>query len=469
MFYLSVLCFQKQKKEMRTTINLGIFGIGILMALSTGCSKESGCKDPLAVNYNPSADKDCCCYYEANTTTDNVVVSGSITSNTTWTSNNIYELAGKVVVENNATLTIQPGTIIKGRTGTGSLASALIISRGAKIMAEGTASQPIIFTSVIDNITSGQLVGSNLSETDNGRWGGLIILGNARISAEEGDNMAQIEGIPANEAYGSYGGSDDSDNSGVVRYVSVRHGGALIGEGNEINGITLGGVGNGTVIDHVEVVANEDDGIEFFGGSVNVTNALIAFQKDDGIDIDQNYSGTVDNFFVIHGVSTDEALEIDGPEGTLADGYFTLRNGTIRNTTPGTGSAADLKSKAQGTIENVSFWGYDGGSWLKVRASFQEDCITPKSDAYSYLTEVPATLVISGCAFGNPSGDDILNVYTASTDANTVTCPVPASYQTDADLLFNSLNPLQNISSTTVGADLSQFDNWSWAYIKNKY
>jgi hypothetical protein len=456
-------------KTILNTWSKALFTAGLLIAIGTGCSKETGCKDPLAANYDPNAEKDCCCFYEIITESDNTVISGSITSNTTWTSDNIYELAGKVVVENNATLTIQPGTIIKGRTGTGSLASALIISRGAKLMAEGNSSQPIIFTSIIDNIAIGQLVGSNLSELDNGRWGGLIILGNARISAEEGDDMAQIEGIPANEAYGAYGGDDDNDNSGIIRYVSVRHGGALIGEGNEINGITLGGVGSGTVIDHVEVVANEDDGIEFFGGSVNVTNVIIAFQKDDGIGIDQNYSGTVDNFFVIHGVSTDEGLEIDGPEGSLSDGYFTLRNGTIRNTTPGTGSAADLKSKAQGTIENVTFWGYDGGSWMKVRASFQEDCSTPKSDAYSYFIQTPAKLTIIGCEFGNPIGDDIFKVYTASTDANTVTCPVPANYQTDADFLFNPLNPLQNASTASVGADLSQFDNWSWAYLKNKY
>jgi len=441
----------------------------IVLFTLTSCSKETGCTDPNAENFNPNADNDCCCYYTAVTSTSNTVVSGSIISNTTWSSDKVYELAGKVVVENGATLTIQPGTIIKGRTGTGSLASALIITRDAKIMAEGTVTEPIIFTSVIDNISLGQLAGTNLSESDNGRWGGLIILGNARISAEQGDNVAQIEGIPANESYGAYGGNNDADNSGVVRYVSIRHGGALIGEGNEINGITLGGVGNGTTIDHVEVVANEDDGIELFGGSVNVTNILIAFQKDDGIDIDQNYSGTIDNFLVIHGISTDEGLEIDGPEGSLNDGYFTLRNGTVRNTTPGIGSAADLKSKAQGTLENISFSGYDGGAWLKMRSSFQEDCNSPKSDAYSYYVATPATLQILGCEFGNTGSVDLLNVYTTSTDPTTTTCQVPASYQTEADALFNALNPLQNANTATVGADLSQFNNWTWAWINNKF
>jgi hypothetical protein len=456
-------------KTTMTSWKKGAALVGLIIAISTGCSKETGCMDPYADNFNPNASKDCCCYYTSTQENGNKVVSGSITSSTTWTADNIYELAGKVVVENSATLTIQAGTIIKGRTGTGSMASALIIARGAKIMAEGTSSKPIIFTSIIDNISYGQLTGSNLSELDNGRWGGLIILGNAPISAEQGDNVAQIEGIPANESYGSYGGSNPADNSGVIQYVSIRHGGALIGEGNEINGLTLGGVGNGTFIDHIEVVANEDDGIEFFGGTVNVSNILIAFQKDDGIDIDQNYAGTIDNFFVIHGVATDEGLEIDGPEGTLNNGFFTLRNGTVRCTTPGIGSAMDLKSKAQGTIENVSFFGYDGGSWVKIRASFQEDCSTVKSDAYSYFMESPARLTITGCEFGNPAGDDIFKVYTASTNANTVNCSVPSSYQTNADFLFNSMNTLQNSSSPSTGADLSEFSNWTWSDLKNKY
>jgi len=171
-----------------------------------------------------------------------------------------------------------------------------------------------------------------LDETFNNLWGGLIILGNAPISAKSGDTEAQIEGIPADEEFGKYGGMDPEDNSGIIKYVSVRHGGTLIGDNNEINGITFGGVGNGTTVEYIEVVANLDDGVEFFGGTVNVKNVIVANGEDDGLDIDQNYSGTIENAFVIQSGATagDNALEIDGPEGTTyTDGLFTIKNVTL--------------------------------------------------------------------------------------------------------------------------------------------
>jgi hypothetical protein len=268
-------------------------------------------------------------------------VSGAITVSTTWTNDNIYKINQKVVVDAGATLTIQEGTIIKGTPGTGSLASALIIARGAKINAVGTASEPIIFTSSSDNIEVGQTAGTNLDENDRGLWGGLIILGNAPCSFSGNIPEAQIEGIPADDTFGLYGGPDAADNSGVLSYISIRHGGALIGEGNEINGLTLGGVGNGTVINNIEVVANVDDGIEFFGGTVNASNLLVWAQGDDALDIDQAYSGTIDNAVVVLGDFSDHAFEIDGPEGS-ASGSFTIQNATIiGNTVTENGEYAD--------------------------------------------------------------------------------------------------------------------------------
>ncbi|TNE29875.1 MAG: hypothetical protein EP346_04840 [Bacteroidetes bacterium] len=379
--------------------------------------------------------------------TSNVIVSGLISSNTTWSSDNIYQLAGRVVVDENVTLTIEPGTIIKGQTETGSLASVLIISRGGKIDAEGTAANPIIFTSLDDNIEKGQRVGTNLSRTQNELWGGLIILGKAPISAENGDTETNIEGLPANEAYGLYGGTDVNDNSGTLKYVSVRHGGTTIGEGNEINGITFGGVGAGTVVDQVEVYATLDDGIECFGGSVNINNALIYFQGDDGVDLDMNYSGAFTNFAVIHGdgIGTDEGLEIDGPENsTYTNGMFSLVNGTV-TALGNDGSPADLKSKAQGTITNVKF-SYPDGATLKVRASYQNDCADSKTDAFTHLTDATPTLVIAGSEF-----DGGVSVYTGSTDNNDVDCTVPAVDQTAAEAVV--------VSTTATGADMSV---WSW-------
>ncbi|HLU51618.1 MAG TPA: hypothetical protein VKZ42_05590, partial [Flavobacteriaceae bacterium] len=192
-----------------------------------------------------------------------IIKSGILTQDETWTAENIYVLDGKVVVNENVTLTIEPGTIIKGEQGQETLASALIVDQGAKLIAEGTANRPIIFTSILDNIQVGQTWGTNLNVEDNGLWGGIIILGKAPISVSGDVLTAQIEGIPANEPFGQYGGTVSNDNSGILRYVSIRHGGITIGQDNEINGLTLGGVGSGTIIEHIEIVANQDDGIEW--------------------------------------------------------------------------------------------------------------------------------------------------------------------------------------------------------------
>ena len=297
---------------------------------------------------------------------EEIAVTGSITANTTWTNDKVYVLNQKVVVDNGATLTIEAGTIIKGTTGTGSLASALIISRGSKINAVGTASSPIIFTSTSDNINCGEIAGTNLGPNNRGLWGGLLILGNAPCSFSGDVAESQIEGIPADDTFGLYGGTDATDNSGILKYVSIRHGGALIGEGNEINGLTLGGVGTGTIIDNIEIVANVDDGIEFFGGTVNASNLLVWAQGDDGLDIDQAYSGTISNAVVALHSASDHALEIDGPEGS-ATGSFTLENITlIGNTDTPDGEYADYRKAATGTTRNVFAYGFKASSDVEL-------------------------------------------------------------------------------------------------------
>ena len=298
---------------------------------------------------------------------DNIVnVSGMISESTTWTNDNIYVLNQKVVVSSGVVLTIQAGTIIKGTEGNGSLASALIVAQGGKLNAVGTATEPIIFTSINDNIEVGQTAGTNLDETNSGLWGGLIVLGNAPCSFSGDVEVVQIEGIPADDTFGLYGGGDATDNSGVYQYISIRHGGALIGEGNEINGLTLGGVGSETIIDNIEVVANVDDGIEFFGGTVNASNLLVWAQGDDGLDIDQGYSGTINNAIVVLGSNSDHAFEIDGPEGT-ATGSFTLKNATIiGNSITENGEYADYRSGAMGTTENIYAYGFKDSSDVEL-------------------------------------------------------------------------------------------------------
>ncbi len=430
-------------------LKFGAMIIAASLALGTTSCKK-GCTDPTSINYDDKAKKDDgSCLVTPVSETDNVQKAGTISSDETWTSTNVYELVGKVVVESGVTLTIEPGTIIKGKEGSGTLASALVVSQGARIKAVGTASQPIIFTSVLDNIEIGELSGTNLSETDQGLWGGIIIVGYAPISAAEGDVLSQIEGIPVSDAFGAFGGTNPTDNSGTMSYISIRHGGALIGAGNEINGLTLGGVGSGTSISNIEIVSNLDDGIEFFGGTVNVSNILVGFQGDDGIDIDMNYSGTVSNFMVINGSNSDEAMEIDGPEGsTHTTGLFTLENGTAY-TFGGTEASSDFKSKAQGTITNVKTGA------IKIRASYQNDCTDPKSDAFTYLTDASPILVFNASEFISAT------VYTASQDdAALNNCSVFPADQAAAQSVM--------VSTTATGATSSVFVGWTWCSVNEK-
>lgn len=308
---------------------------GVMFYLSS-CSDDD---DPVAPITPPSEDE--------------FVISGNIVADETWETGNIYTLSTRVTVESGITLTIEPGVIIKGSAGTGANATALLVARGATLNAVGTAAAPIIFTATADEIEPGMIVSPNLTDDVNGLWGGLIILGNARISAD--NESEQIEGIPASDANGLYGGTNDEDNSGTIRYVSVRHGGANIGEGNEINGITLGGVGSGTTIDHVEVVGNQDDGIEWFGGTVSVSDALVWSTGDDAIDTDQAWAGTLDNFIVIN--AGDEAFELDGPEGSYVGAGHTITNGSVK--VAGASGMIDFDDNTDVDITNIYFFDLD--------------------------------------------------------------------------------------------------------------
>ena len=266
--------------------------------------------------------------------TSNKVITGNITTNTIWYADTVYQLGGRIAVVDGVTLTIEPGTIIKGEAGTGANATALLIARGGKLIAEGTASMPIIFTTIADEISPEDILASNFASPNldpdvNGLWGGVIILGKATISASNtnGDvSEVQIEGIPTSDQNGLYGGVENWDNSGVIKYVSIRHGGANIGSGNEINGLTLGGVGAGTIVEHIEVVANQDDGIECFGGTVSLTNVVSWNVGDDGFDTDQSWAGTLDNFVIISPAG--HCFELDGPEGTYSAGHI-IKNGNV--------------------------------------------------------------------------------------------------------------------------------------------
>ncbi len=368
------------------------------------------------------------------TGSDNVqVISSNITTSTTWETGKTYVLSGRIAVTAGNTLTIQPGVVVKGEVGTGSNASALIIARGAKINAVGTATSPIIFTTYADEIEPGQIASPNLEPELSGLWGGLIILGKAKGSFAGDVTEVQIEGIPASDTNGLYGGTDDTDNSGVLKYVSIRHGGANIGEGNEINGLTLGAVGSGTEIENIEIIGNQDDGIEFFGGTVTVKNAIVWNAGDDGLDTDQGFAGTVDNFIVITGPETDHALEIDGPEGSYS-GAHTLKNGTVKGNN--VAELGDFRDGARGTFENIYFFGFadpattDGRGDLSISG---DKTIATLADGSLKFISLEATLA---------DGVALSTVFKGGS--------VDSATQVAA-------------GANTVGADVSAFAGWTWA------
>jgi hypothetical protein len=208
--------------------------------------------------------------YPATVTT----VSADITTNTTWSG--VVKLMNKVYVKNNATLTIAPGTIIRGDKVT---QGTLIITRGAKIIADGTAANPIVFT-------SNEAVGAR----NEGDWGGLVILGLAKNNQPGG--VANIEGIvPTTDS--QFGGNFDNDNSGTLRYVRVEFAGIALEPNKEINGITFGSVGNQTIVDYVQVTLSGDDSFEWFGGTVNCKHLIAYRGLDDDFDCDFGYRGKV--------------------------------------------------------------------------------------------------------------------------------------------------------------------------------
>ncbi len=364
----------------------------------------------------------------------------NISSDVTWTADSIHVLRGRITVLSGATLTIEPGTIIKGDIGTDVNATCLLIARGGKINATGTAAKPIIFTSINDElglkeVAAGNFGSPNLAPDVNGQWGGLIILGKAHISVSTGSNEAQIEGIPTSDTNGLYGGTDDTDNSGVLKYVSVRHGGTLIGAGNEINGITLGGVGSGTTIDHVEVVANQDDGIEFFGGMPTLTNVVIWNAGDDGLDTDQAFRGTIENFAII--TASNSSFELDGPEGDYGNDL--------------TGHTFNKGYVVLGETQDGHFIDNDANTIVNLKNIYGKSFALNSQNITEVFTNYTTTY---GVTFENITLDvasaDLKNYIDKYKDD--ATTPIPSTIA----------------AGTTQYADLTVFDGWSWTALAGK-
>lgn len=205
-----------------------------------------------------------------------VTVSGELTASTTWTANNVYLIQGFYYVRSGATLTIEPGTVIRGDKDT---KGTLLIERGAKLMAKGSVDKPIVFTS---NLEAGSRA--------YGDWGGVVLCGKAAINVPGG--KATIEGGPTS-VYGGEATPDDADNSGNLEFVRIEFPGIPFVPDKEINGLTLGGVGSGTTLDYIQVSYSGDDSYEWFGGKVNAKH-LIAFRGwDDDFDTDYGFRGMI--------------------------------------------------------------------------------------------------------------------------------------------------------------------------------
>lgn len=199
----------------------------------------------------------------------------------TLTNDKVWDLKGKINVGDGSTIVIEPCTRIEGD---GASLGTLVIQQGGKIMAEGTETDPILFTSALPE-------GSRAP----GDWGGVIVLGKAPNFKVAGSTLPSIEGL--NPGEGVYGGSDPADNSGVMTYVRIEYSGVEIGDGNEINGLTLGSVGSGTTLHHIMVSNTLDDCFEWFGGTVNAHHLVCNNAGDDMFDMDQGYQGSVQFLF----------------------------------------------------------------------------------------------------------------------------------------------------------------------------
>jgi hypothetical protein len=255
-----------------------------------------------------------------------VTVSANITVDTRWTANNTYLLSGPIYVNNNATLTIEPGTVIRGNKAIAG--SALVITKGSKLIANGTKNAPIVFTS-----------SGGVGNRAIGDWGGIVILGKAannlpaNATAGTAAGIGNIEGLPvsADSEFGGGATPNDNDNSGILKFVRIEFGGYAYQIDKEINGLTMGSVGRNTVIDYVQTSYTNDDSFEWFGGTVNAKHLVAYRGLDDDLDCDFGYRGQVQYVLVVR----DPAIA-DQSSGSTSEGFECDNDGSGSASTPKT-------------------------------------------------------------------------------------------------------------------------------------
>lgn len=292
---------------------------------------------------------------------DTIFLSGTFTEDLTLDANNTYKLNGSLIMASGTTLTIPAGMTIEALAAGSDVYIA--ISQGAQIIANGTADNPIVLT-------------SDASAPQAGDWGGLIILGNAPINSVTGTatSTSEIASLP-------YGGTNSTDNSGIIRYLRVEYSGGSADGQSENNGFSFYGVGSGTIVEYIQAYEGKDDGVEFFGGTVNVNFVAVVNSQDDSIDWTEGYTGSITNAYVRHGAQHDKGIEADGYNtdiGNNSNPIFwskpTVSNLTIVGNGSGTGNeAVRLRAGTQGIFSNVLIEGFEEGFDLDGDAGAMSD------------------------------------------------------------------------------------------------
>lgn len=329
---------------------------------------------------------------------EGTVLQGNITTDLNVPAGN-YSLKGVVTVKSGATLTIQPGTTFSVTTADQALGNNyLVVEQGGKLIANGTSSQPIVFTAQSNTI---------------GAWGGIILNGKAKINVAGGTEIAEAGGLV-------YGGTDDADSSGSLKYVRVEYAGAAITGGTgEYNAFSFFGVGSGTVLENLQAYKGADDGFEFFGGKVSGTNLAAFGCEDDSIDWDRGYTGNLSNIWIIQPSNGDFGFECSNLPvefNNLPRSNPNVTNVTIVGSGNAAKSAFNFKEGTAGNISNVvaSNVGY-GVDLRNQLAQYQDASLKVTNANISFLT----ALTKNGISGDSTNIDSIISVNAGATGANT--------------------------------------------------
>lgn len=359
----------------------------------------------------------------------------------------VHVISGEVWVMDGATLTIPPCTRLEGMPDPGVLA----VLRGGRIVAEGTADEPILFTSA-------EPVGSRAA----GDWGGVVMLGRAPITRPAGATEAIYEGLTAAEY--TYGGDDPEDDSGVLRFVRIEFGGWEIFPDKEVNGLSMAGVGSGTVIDHVMINNTLDDCFEWWGGTVGATHLIANNCGDDHFDGDEGWSGSVD--FLL-GRSDIDAVDSGDPNGfeldSINDGTtprtaFAFSNATLCGTGEGSGQTNPqlgmmLRELVTGEFDNLALLGFEFG--INTRDAFTAGDVTISNSTF---WELLSGVGSEDATDDDDQGFDDASVFTDGTD--NVLDPDPAPFTVE-DCLADG-GPTEAVIASGIGAfpDADAVEAW---------